>query len=146
MKKLIFYSISFIALIFSSENVFSQDKIIAQKDLPMEIQNYLSTHFKEYNIIKAKEDNEKKSMKYKVTLNNNTKLEFNSSNKIIEIDSKSKLPESVIPAAISSYVKANYPTNHITDWEIEGENQQVELNNGLELEFNMKGDFLRIDR
>ncbi len=146
MKKLLFTSFTFIALITFSTISYSQDKIISQNDLHADIKKFISTHFKDHTILKAKEDKERNSMKYKVKLTDNTKLEFDSNYKIIEIDSKGKVPESVVPAAILAYVKANYPNNYITDWELKGANQQVELNNGLELEFNMKGDFLSIDK
>ncbi|NLW30122.1 MAG: hypothetical protein GXY77_01545 [Fibrobacter sp.] len=72
-------------------------------------------------------------------------LEFNRKNEIIDIDGVSQLPNSVIPEKILQYVTTNYPTNFITDWELDGKNQQIELDNGLDLEFNMNGDFLRID-
>jgi len=55
------------------------------------------------------------------------------------------LPNSVIPEKILQYVTVNYPTNFITDWKLDGKNQEVQLDNGLNLEFNIKGDFLRID-
>ena len=64
---------------------------------------------------------------------------------IIEIDGSSRLPESVIPVKILDYVNQNYSGNYITDWEIDGKNQQVGLENDLDLEFNMSGEFLRID-
>lgn len=72
-------------------------------------------------------------------------LEFNRKNEIVEINSISKLPDSVVPEKIRQYVSANYPDNIIIGWERDDRNQQVELNNRLELEFNMSGDFLRID-
>lgn len=112
---------------------------------PTEIQQFLNTHYKDQNVVKFKTDKDKNLMKYKVTLSNNTKLEFDNNYKITEIDSKVKVPESVVPTAILAYVKANYPNNYITDWELDDLNQQVELNNGIELEFNMNGEFLRID-
>ena len=63
----------------------------------------------------------------------------------IDIEGISKLPDSVIPSKIREYVVANYPQNHIIGWEIDGRNQQVELDNDLDLEFTMNGDFIRID-
>ena len=66
-------------------------------------------------------------------------------NQIIDIDGKTALPNSVIPEKIRQYVTANYPTNVITDWELDDLNQQIQLDNGLNLEFTMNGDFIRID-
>ena len=40
---------------------------------------------------------------------------------------------------------ANYPDNFITDWELDDKKQKVKLDNGLELEFNKEGNFLKLD-
>jgi hypothetical protein len=73
-------------------------------------------------------------------------LGFNSSYEITDIDGTTQLPDSVIPQAILDYVAQSYPANFITDWELERNHQQIELNNGLELEFELNGAFIRIDR
>ena len=78
-------------------------------------------------------------------LSDQISLEFNRKNQIIDIDGKTALPNSVIPEKIRQYVTANYPTNVITDWELDDRNQQIQLDNGLDLEFTMNGDFIRID-
>jgi hypothetical protein len=78
-------------------------------------------------------------------LSDGISLEFNRKREIISIDGTSQLPTSVIPEKIFQYVENNYFGNVITDWELDGKNQQIELNNGLDLEFDMNGDFLRLD-
>lgn len=75
----------------------------------------------------------------------NFKLEFNKKKEIESIDGVTQLPDSVIPAKILNYVQTNYASNFITDWDLDRNDQQVELDNGLELKFNKSGDFLRID-
>ena len=68
-----------------------------------------------------------------------------SASNIIDVDGVIQLPNSVIPQSILDYVSVNYPNNVITDWELEFNHQQVELNNNIELEFEMNGNFIRID-
>lgn len=126
-------------------NTFAQDKVVLEKKLPLEIKQYIKTYFPNTPIIQVIEDNEVYSKTYEVLLQNNIKLDFNRQNKIHSIDGISKLPDSVIPATILSYVKRNYPNNVITDWELDDGNQQIELDNFLNLEFTMQGQFLRID-
>jgi hypothetical protein len=82
---------------------------------------------------------------YDILLSESISLEFNRKKEIIDIDGVAQLPNSVIPEKILQYVTTNYPTNFITDWELDDKNQQVQLDNGLDLEFKMNGDFLRID-
>ncbi|MFV0471370.1 MAG: PepSY-like domain-containing protein [Paludibacteraceae bacterium] len=78
-------------------------------------------------------------------MSGNFELDFNSACEIIDIDGTSQLPNSVIPQAILDYVLRNYASNVIADWELELNYQQVELNNSVELEFEMNGTFIRID-
>ena len=122
-----------------------KEEIIASSDLPSEISDYVTTHFPNNVIIQSIEDKDGFTKTYDVMLDGSISLEFNRKKEIIEIDGVSELPSSVIPTKISAYVDANYPTNFITDWELDDKNQQVELDNGLDLEFNMDGDFLKID-
>ena len=84
-----------------------------------------------------------------VTNNENTyKLNFDKKGVVENIESKSErvaLPASVIPSKVSQYVRANYPKTKIIEWKRKRNTQVVELSNDLELEFNHRGDFLRID-
>lgn len=122
-----------------------KEKVITSSELPQEITNYIAKHFPNHTILQVVIDRDDLTKNYEVILSENISLEFNRQYEIIEIDGVAQLPDSVIPAKILEYVSTNYPSNFITDWEIEDNHQQVELNNGLELEFNMQGDFLRID-
>ncbi|MEZ5036519.1 MAG: PepSY-like domain-containing protein [Chitinophagales bacterium] len=82
---------------------------------------------------------------YEIRLSCGIKLEFNKQKEILDIDGNTKLPDSVIPSNILSYVNSNYATNFIIGWEFQSGNQEVLLNNNLVLVFNMAGDFLRVD-
>lgn len=96
-------------------------------------------------MLKASFDNHPVYKKYEISLTDKVSLEFSPDYKIKEIKSKSKLPDEVIPIQILKYVHANYPNNVITDWELDDGNQQVELDNGIDLKFNLKGEFIRVD-
>ena len=122
-----------------------KEEIIQEAEVPAEIKTYVSTHFPEHKIIQVERDKELFDKSYDVLLEGNYSLDFNKKLEITDIDGVSELPASVIPALIMQYVKSNYPTNFITDWELDDKNQQVGLDNGLDLEFNMQGEYLRID-
>lgn len=122
-----------------------KEKILTISELPTEITAYVSTHFPNNTITQAIMERDGLSKTYDILLSENINLEFNRKKEIIEIDGETQLPNSVIPEKILQYVTVNYPTNFITDWKLDGKNQEVQLDNGLNLEFNMKGDFLRID-
>ena len=122
-----------------------KEEVIPSADLPSEITSYISTHFSNNSIVQVIKDRDGLTKTYDILLSESISLEFNRKKEIIDIDGVAQLPNSVIPEKILQYVTTNYPTNFITDWELDGKNQQVQLDNGLDLEFNMKGDFLRID-
>ena len=122
-----------------------EEKGLSENEIPNEITTYVTTHFPTNNIIRVTEDKDGNRKSYDVVLSGNIKLEFSRQREITDIDSSSRLPDSVIPQAIRDYVSENYPDNFITDWELEDNHQQVGLNNDIDLEFTMDGEFIRVD-
>jgi len=122
-----------------------KEEIIPSASLPPEINTFIGTHFPASTVIQVIKDRDGFTKSYDVTLSGSISLEFNRKKEIVDIDGISQLPDSVIPDKIRAFVASNYPGNVITDWELDDKNQQVELDNGLDLAFNMSGEFLRID-
>lgn len=131
--------------IFASCSRDDDDTLIPEANIPTEIKTYIETHFPSNSILSVEKDTENNSITYEVYLSENINLEFNSELDIIDIDARTQLPNSVLPQAILDYVSTNYPNNFVTDWELEFNHQQVELNNDIELEFELNGDFIRVD-
>ena len=123
----------------------SSEIYLSEEETPETIQTYITTHFGDNSIVETEKETENDLVSYDVRLSDNTSLEFNSNMDVVDIDGISKLPNSVLPEAIQDYASTNYPNNFITDWELELDHQQVELDNTIELEFDMNGDFIRID-
>ena len=142
MKKQIIILSSFIALLSSS---CEKETIVTNQDIPSEVKSYISTHFPDQTIAQVIKDKDGFNLTYDIILSDLTKLEFNRKKEIIDLESQTELPASVIPAKISQYVTENYSGQAIKGWELEEKYQQVELSNGLDLEFKMNGDFSRID-
>lgn len=145
IKKQIRVILLSVVTLFISNISMSQDKLITNSQIPAEIQHYVKTHFPQHNIVRAELNKEGLQKEYELKLNDRTKLEFNNKYQIIKIDADTALPQSVIPAKLLSYIKTNYPQNHITEWELDNKGQEIKLNNGVKLEFNKQGDFKRID-
>lgn len=143
MKKIAIVLLSVFTLSLMSMNT---DTVIPVEKLPAKIKEFVATHFAKNKILQASTENEVVDKKYEVVLEGNIKLEFNKKEEVIEIKSKTKLPESVIPAKIKTYVKTNYPKQYVISWEKDGKKQEVKLNDGLELEFTHAGDFVKIDK
>lgn len=142
MKNLIFALLAVVGLASCDK-----EKIVAETDLPNAAKTYITTHFASAEIIQVVKDIDGLRKSYDVYLNNGIELEFNKSGEIRSVESNrnDKLPDSVIPAKILTYVQANFPNDHITSWSIDDRDQEVELSNGMDLKFNKSGDFIRID-
>lgn len=137
----------FLSAFFAIGTLSSCEKetILPESDWPSEIVSYVETHFSDLVILQVVKDKEGLKKTYDVRLEGGFKLEFDRKIEVIEIQGTGRLPDSVIPAKILEYVNQNYPENYIIEWELEGKNQEVKLDNSLELEFTMSGEFLRID-
>lgn len=119
--------------------------LLTESEIPTAITTYVNTHFADNTIDRAVKDMDNNTIEYDIYLSGNFTLEFNADYEIIDIDGVTALPDSVIPPAILIYVNENYPQQFIRGWELEMDYQQVELNNNIELEFTMTGEFIRID-
>lgn len=129
-------------LLFSS---CTKEKIVGANDLPATSTNYINNHFPDQVIVHAIKEYDDLRIKYTVYLKNGVKLEFNQSGEVKEIEGNNALPDSVIPSGILGYVKSHYPDVFIKKWNRERTIQEVKLSNGMELEFDNNGNFLRID-
>ncbi len=134
-----------IMLLTSTATVFGQDKIVSYSEVPSSIQSYVKKHFPQSKVLQAGYEYERLKKEYEVILSDNIKLKFNGKNVIKNIEAKTELPASVIPSKIRSYVKSNFPTNFITEWDLDKRKQTIKLDNKIELEFTLKGEFLKID-
>lgn len=123
----------------------ADDHAIPFAQLPQTSQTFVQTHFKGVNVVLAMRDFDS----YEVRFEDGTEIEFDRSGNWKEIDCKYKaVPASVvklIPAGIKSYVSSNFPQAEINQVNVKRWGYEVELNNGLELDFNKNGGFLRMD-
>lgn len=143
MKTIKIISMLIVALALTTSCSSDDDEVV--NDTPQEIETFVNLYFPNNTILQITKESSGSSFTYDVKLSGNIDLEFNSNREVIDIDSNTKLPNSLIPEKIMTYVETNYPDNFIIGWELEMDHQQVELNNGLELEFTMNGEFIRVD-
>lgn len=125
------------------------DTVLPTNKYPSEITAFVNKHFSGSQITRIERDRDDFRTEYEVYLNTGFKLEFNGKYKVTDIKSKNKmtkLPDSVIPAKILSYVTKNYPSNFIVHWDLDSRKQSVELDNDYDLDFDLNGNFIRVDR
>ncbi len=133
------------ALISVSLMSCKDEKVVPASDLPSEINSYIESHFSSYPVVQVIKDNDGFKHSFDVTLRDGYHLEFDSKNRIVDIEGMQRLPDTVIPEKLLQYVSLNYPSGFVICWELDNLNQQIKLDSHIELIFNMDGDFLRID-
>ena len=125
----------------------AQKTVIKKEALPANAQAFLKTHFGSKKPSYIIQDKEILSTEYKVQYDSKIEIEFDKKGNWKEVDGKSsKIPSSIIPKKIASYVKTNFPKEKITKIELGSSGYETKLTNGLELKFNLKGDFTKIDK
>lgn len=135
-----------IALAFVSIQVKAQDKIIQFANLPKIAQDFVSTYYDVNQVSYVKFEKDFMSSSYEVKLNNGVEIEFDSKGNWTEVDAKKNaVPSQLVLPSIQSYVNKSFPNNQIVQISRKGRKIEVELTNGLDLEFNKKGQFIRID-
>lgn len=144
MKKISLILVAISLSVFSNAN--AQKKYLAVSETPGQIISYINAHFPKSEIISVKKDKEVLKTEYKVKLNTMVELEFDGNFSIKKIESKSALPQSVVPEKIVAYIHKNYPNNKILEWKKEKKGQKIELDNDIDVVFDLNGKFLGIDR
>lgn len=139
----IFFAVS-ILMSCSSEN----DNPVNDKDmsrLPEKIEAFIGKHFPDNNIISVKEVLFGDDKSFEIELEGGVVLRFDNSDKLVEIESESKISDSLIPEKIAEYISTHYPSNFIKKWAIEEDSQVIILDNGKELKFELNGDIINED-
>lgn len=114
-----------------------KDRVIDVAALPATAQRLLSSEFsaKQISFIKAERDF--LTLDYDVVFSDGSAIEFNSKGQWEEVNCRlGDVPPGLVPEAISQYLAANYPSEHIQQIERQRRGYEVKLTNGLELEFD----------
>lgn len=122
------------------------DKPISVNALPAKAQTLLSQHFNGQKVMLATIESGVVSRSYDVVLQNGTKLEFDKKGNLTEIDcNQATVPDQLIPQAIKNYLMENYPAQAVKKLEMNKNEYEVELANGLDLTFNKHFQLIDID-
>lgn len=143
-RKIVTVVTTLLAINFAS----AQDDVqISFDKLPQKAQDFIKTHYAVADIASVWKDMEfLKVDDYTTVFNDGTKIEFYPNGDWKEVKSGgATIPTKIIPSSIEQYISKNYPNKAIKDIKKKRYGYEVELVGGLELEFNSKGKFVRID-
>ena len=122
------------------------DKPISVNALPAKAQTLLNNHFNSQKVMLATIESGVVSRSYDVVLQNGTKLELDKKGNLTEINCKQGIvPALLIPQAIKNYLKDNYAGQSVKKIEMNKNEYEVELTNGLDLTFNKHFQLIDID-
>ena len=139
-------AIAIVALTTFSITAYAQKSTTPATQLPAAAQAFIKNSFKGVTIASAQLDKEMFDTEYKAYLSNAVEIEFDEKGQWKEIDGHhTALPATALPAAINTYINTTYKGQHPTQIEKKRWGYEVELANGLELEFDTTGKFLRVD-
>ena len=143
MKKILSIVLATLCLSFIA---CANEQIISFEQLPQTAQELIKTHFPQEQVSYVMQERDGFSMEYEVRFASGQKVEFDKVGSLKKADCGTQaVPEALIPEAVRAYVAAKFPNAIITEWSKDDRRWKAELNNGLELEFNSKYEFVRID-
>ena len=123
----------------------TQQAAVTQTALPEAITAFIQQHFPNATVVGVEPDNEHGGLEYDVYLSDGTQVDFDANQQWDKVESMRGVPAFFIPKAIASYVKSNYQNLVITKIDKEPHGYEIELSNGLDLNFDNSGRFLGMD-
>ena len=116
------------------------------KKLPKSVQTELKKNFAEeaFPIITCEKVSFKK-FTYEVFVSDGTKVKYDDKGQLLRAHNEAGLKEVFVPKEINKYLKKNFPNATVTWYERTIGGQVIELNDKMELIFNKKGKFVRIN-
>lgn len=144
MKKLL----SLLVLALVAVQIAVAGDVITQdpNQLPPAARTFLKQYFGESQISHIKIETEFLNKKYEVLMTDLVEVEFDSKGNWTDVKCKrSRVPDELIPAYAKEYVQKNFPQATVVKLERDRGELEVDLNNGLSLTFNKRGQLIDID-
>lgn len=113
--------------------------------LPDAITTFIKQQFPNAQVVGVEPDQDHGGLEYDVYLNDGTQIDFDANNQWDQVESMKGVPAFFIPKGIANYVKSNYQNTLITKINKEYHGYEIELANGVELNFDSSGNFMGMD-
>ncbi len=136
--------ITCISLTAFAEKKYTHDSSV----LPPAATVMLKKNFKsEVSLVKTEKTLGRVS-EYEVILRDGTEITFDAAGnwKEIETSYKSKVPDGIVLQTIRDYIKAHQNKSAVVGIERDRKGYDVTLANGVEMEFDLNGNFVRYDK
>ena len=143
MKKNLF--VALLALTCSLTDC-NKERVITFDQVPEPAKAIVAAHFDAAQIAYITLEKGLFDAEYDIRFNDGRTIEFNKAGELQKVDCKqTEVPSALVPEPVQAYIKANFPNAIITEWGKDDRGYKAELNNGLDLKFNRKYEFVRVD-
>lgn len=140
MKRFLIALLAFV-LMAGNASANGRKKIIDPDRLPKAATELIQKHWPSCAITQAYID----GTEYEVLLTDGTVIEFNAQGVWKEMKCTDGLPVTLVPVYITRYVVDRYPRQLIIDCEKMRGGYEVQLTNGLEIQFDLQGRVTHVD-
>ena len=121
-------------------------QLVESSELPAQAQAFIKLHFNMSDITYVERDRDGVRFEYKVYFKDATEVEFDYQGNLKSVDCHNKaVPVGIIPESIVTFVQTHYSEMFIVEYGIDYRRLTVELNNGIDLLFDLEGNFLYLD-
>lgn len=146
MKKLMFILAGAALLATSAPAFAGNDRPIAVGELPAAAQQFIKTYFSGVEVSFAKVDEGLFDKDYKVVFVDGSKVEFAKNGEWKDVDCKyGEVPAGIVPQQIVDYVAKHQPGRKIRSIDRDRRDYEVELDNSLDLKFDLRFNLIDID-
>ena len=149
MKKIILVAALLLVGIASASADNRNERPVTVDQLPKVSQEFLAAHFKNLTVAYAVEETKYYGKEYEVTYTDRTEVEFRSDGQWSSVERKySPVPDAIIPEQIRKFVSAQaniYPGQYNKKIDRDIYTWEIELSNGLEIEFDLKFNVIGYD-
>lgn len=122
------------------------DKIVTLQELPKVAKTFVQKFFSTQTPSLITLDNDIVSKTYEVTYPDGTRIEFDGKGNWQEVEVRqSTIPAGIVPQVIQNDVVSRFPGQSVLHIERNRRGFEIELSNGIELEYNRQGKLLRTD-
>lgn len=145
MKK-IFVSAALLFAGITASFAGDRERPITLDKLPAAAQEFLAANFKDLTLAYAVEDPKFIGSEYEVIYTDRTEVEFDSDGAWTSVGSRyAAVPADIVPEQIKSYVAQTFPNQQVRKIERKRYSWEIELSNGLEIEFDKQFNVTDID-
>lgn len=145
------FLLSIISSLFVNAGALMDREVVIQfSELPVTAQKFLNSNFAGESILSVVYDREIGDKEYYVYYDNGKEVKFDRKGNWTNVECEySGVPDSVLPKSVLALVKAKHPEKRVTsvsrDLTGADKGYEVELDNMMEMVFDIDGRFIRYD-